>query len=81
MTKKYLNELKIGEIGKIVSLEEEEGIKRRLFDIGFIPGTEIECVLKSPFKDPIAYFIRGTLIALRGVNAKNILVEVGCNEG
>lgn len=79
MIKKCLNELKVGEIGKIISLKEDM-MKRRLFDIGFIPGTEIECVFKSPFKDPIAYFIRGTLVALRSVNAKNIFVEVNYNE-
>ena len=76
MKKKYLHGLNIGEKGKIFSLNEEESMKRRLLDIGFIPGTEIECILKSPWKDPIAYFIRGTLIALRISNAKNILVEV-----
>lgn len=73
---KYLSELNIGEKGKIISLDEELTMKRRLFDIGLIPGTQIECILKSPFKDPIAYFLRGTLIALRKKNAKNILVEV-----
>lgn len=73
---KYLSELNIGEKGKIVSLNEELTMKRRLFDIGLIPGTQIECILKSPFQDPIAYFLRGTLIALRKKNAKNILVEV-----
>ena len=76
MNTKKLNELKIGEKGRIISIDEEINIKRRLLDIGFIPGSEIECVLKSPLKDPIAYFIRGTLIALRNKNAKNIFVEV-----
>ncbi|MHC4342150.1 MAG: metal-dependent transcriptional regulator [Planctomycetota bacterium] len=38
---------------------------RRLLDLGFVPGTAVEAELESPNGDPIAYRIRGTLIALR----------------
>ena len=43
--------------------------------MGMIEGTTIECVLQSPLKDPIAYFVRGTLIALRKDDSKNIIVK------
>ena len=44
--------------------------------MGLIPGTEIECVLVSPFKDPVAYLIRNTLVAIRNNDSKLIEVEV-----
>lgn len=52
----------------------EESLKRRLLDLGFIPGTPVKCMLISPFKDPKAYFINGNLIALRNNDAKFIEV-------
>lgn len=75
MYKKTLNELKKGEKAKIINLEIEGSIKRRLLDIGLINGSTIECVLESPLKDPKAYWIRGTLIAIRNNDAKNIYIE------
>lgn len=71
-----LNELKIGQTAKIKKIETENSIKRRLLDIGLIPNSIIKCILKSPWKDPIAYEIKGTLIAIRNCDSKHILVEV-----
>ena len=50
-------------------------LKRRLLDLGFIPGEMIECVLISPFHDPKAYLIHSNVIALRNVDARNIEVS------
>ena len=75
MYKKTLNELKKGEKAKISNLEIEGTIKRRLLDIGLIKDSLVECVLESPFKDPKAYWIRGTLIAIRNKDAKKIYIE------
>ena len=71
-----LNELKIGQTAKIKKIETESSIKRRLLDIGLIPNSTIKCILKSPWNDPVAYEIKGTLIAIRTCDSKNILVEV-----
>ena len=50
-----------------------EGNKRsRIFDLGIIPNTRIEVLYKSPFKNPTAYYIRGTTLALRNEDAKKI---------
>ena len=49
-------------------------MRRRLQDIGFIPGTAVTCLQRSPLGDPTAYRIRGTVIALRREDAKNILL-------
>lgn len=72
----YLCDMKIGEKGIIKKIEANENIKRRLLDIGLINGTEIVCVLKSPFKDPTAYLIRGAIIAIRKEDCNKIEVEL-----
>ncbi len=75
MNRIMLNNLKIGESGYIRKIFLEENIKRRLQELGFIDGTVIKCILKSPLNDPKAYFIKGTTIALRQEITENILVE------
>lgn len=51
-------------------------MRRRLHDIGLIEGTRIKCLQKSPSGDPIAYLIRGAVIALRSEDSSKILVEI-----
>jgi DtxR family Mn-dependent transcriptional regulator len=51
--------------------------RRRLMDLGVLPGTLIETEFISPGGDPTAYRVRGTLLALRREQANfiNILSE------
>lgn len=78
MSKKILplSELEVGRNAIVVSLLFERNERRRMLDLGMIKGTFIEAVQKSPAGDPVAYFIRGTLIAIRTDDAKKCLVEV-----
>ncbi len=50
--------------------------RRRLFDLGFIPGTIIQVVFESPLGDPVAYLVKDTLIALRREESEKIEVEL-----
>ncbi|MGI6213797.1 MAG: FeoA family protein [Christensenellales bacterium] len=70
-----LNELKPGQRAKVKALLSTGSIRRRLQDIGLIEGTEVECVQKSPGGDPVAYLIRGAVIALRSEDSSNILIH------
>ena len=70
-----LNRLPVGKFGKVKTLKAEGSIRRRLQDIGIIDGTMIECVQKSPAGDPIAYLIRGAVIALRSEDSSQIVLE------
>ncbi len=69
-----LDELKVGERAKIVSLLFCGSERRRMLDFGMIAGTSIEAVQKSPAGDPVAYFVRGTLVAIRSEDAQKCLV-------
>lgn len=71
-----LDKTKIGEKVKILEINSDSQLKRRLQDLGIIKNSILECVLKSPFKDPTAYLVRGTIIALRCDDSKDIVVEM-----
>jgi len=72
-----LSSLKNGEKAKIVGISQEcrGNSRRRLLDLGILPGTAIEVDLISPLQDPIAYRIRETSIALRNSLADLILIN------
>ena len=70
-----LDEIKLNEKAIIKKVECQGNIKRRLLDLGFIKATEITPILISPSKAPRAFYIRGSTIALRKEDAKNVLVK------
>ena len=70
-----LYELPLNTVGIIDSLNCNPNIRRRMFDLGFIKGTKVKPVLKSPSGDPIAYEIRKTLIALRKEDSDHIILK------
>ena len=47
-----------------------------MLDLGLIHNTVVKPLIKSPAGDPIAYEIRGAIIALRSEEASQILVEL-----
>ncbi len=71
-----LDMLKLNEEGLIKKVSGLELLKRRLLDLGFIPGEITKCVLISPFREPKAYLINNNVIALRSKDAKNVEVEL-----
>ncbi|RPF49154.1 ferrous iron transport protein A [Hydrogenoanaerobacterium saccharovorans] len=66
-----------GKTAKVNYLLATGSMRRRLQDIGLIEGTDVECLQKSPSGDPVAYLIRGAVIALRSEDSSKILVT--CN--
>ncbi len=54
----------------------EGAARRRILDLGVINGTEIETLYKSPSGNPVAYLIRGAVIALRSDMTDKIIVSV-----
>ena len=71
----WLDELRPGQTGAVRSLSGEEHLRRRLQDLGFIPGTRVACLRRSPLGDPAAYLVRGAVIALRCTDARRIALE------
>lgn len=69
-----LNRLPIGKKGIVTELLSTGAQRRRMLDLGVVQGTTIEALQESPSGDPVAYFIRGAVIALRNKDADKIRV-------
>lgn len=72
---KSASQLKFGEKVIIRNIDSSHPSSRRILEIGFTPGQEIELINSSIFNDPLAFSIRGTVIALRKNDAACIKVE------
>ncbi|MGN1333626.1 MAG: ferrous iron transport protein B [Anaerovoracaceae bacterium] len=70
-----LNEIEVGQEARIKEILSSGSMRRRLLDIGLIKGTKIKCVGKSPAGDPLAFYIRGAVIAIREEDCRNIIAE------
>lgn len=74
-----LKEAKVSSLVRVVSIDAEGELRRRFFDLGIIEGTKIEVLYRSPFSDPTAYLIRGTVIAMREDESEKInVVKSNC---
>ncbi len=71
-----LSDLKQGEDAVIVRVGGKGAIKRRMMDMGIVPGSSIRVVRVAPFGDPIEYSIKGYNLSLRKSEAKEIIVEL-----
>lgn len=69
-----LSAIKVGDRARVTELLVEGLIRRRLLDLGLLPGTEVGAVMTSPLGTPTAYEIRGSMLALRLEDASKILV-------
>lgn len=68
-----LSELAIGKGAVVEKIKSPIG--ERLSELGLIDGTYVECVMYSPLSDPIAYNIRGAVIAIRKKDCDEIVVR------
>ncbi|MBP3392003.1 MAG: ferrous iron transport protein A [Clostridia bacterium] len=71
----YLDQIEPGETGIVENLAWVGDVARRLRDIGLVEGMEITCVGRSPLGDPSAYFILGSVFALRRADCRRIAVR------
>ncbi len=71
-----LDKLPTGNTAKILNINAGDAFKKRLLDLGFVKGTSITNLYKSPFNDPTCYLVKGCFIALRNKDSKNIVVDM-----
>lgn len=74
---KKLSFFEIGETGRVLKVEGEGRVRRRLFDMGITPGAEIFLRKKAPLGDPLEVSIRGYELTLRKDEAVLVVMEVG----
>ena len=69
-----LDKIDLNKTAKVITISDKSLIKRRLLDIGIIPGIKLEKILISPFKGISAYLIMDSIIAIRDTDANYIEV-------
>lgn len=71
-----LDDLNLNCTAKIKNLNCTGNIRRRLLDLGLISGTHITPILISPSGDPRAFQVRGSVIAIRKEDSRQIEVSI-----
>ena len=71
-----LNDVPIGETVIIKEINTDNDDYIRLFDIGITPNSEITPVFQSAFKDPRAYLVKESIVAIRDDDARKINVFI-----
>lgn len=71
-----LHEGRKGDRIRIANLSIEGVMRRRLLDLGFVPGAIVEVQRKSPLGDPVCYRVSSTTIALRKEESRKIFGEL-----
>ena len=71
-----LSELKSGEEGVVVKIDETGSTRRRIMDMGIVRGSKVKVLCRAPLGDPMELEIRDYKLTLRRRDAENIFVEV-----
>lgn len=69
-----LDRLPVGRTAAVSAVNAEGAQRRRLMELGFVPGAAVSAVQASPWGDPVAYGVCGAVIALRGADARQIVI-------
>ena len=72
-----LDRLPVGQRSEVTAVSAAADQRRRLQELGFVPGGEVTAVQESPWGDPVAYAVCGAVIALRRADARQITVRRG----
>lgn len=59
---------------RVETVDGDETLRRRLMEMGFTPGECVRVVAASPFHNPVAVNLRGTVFALRDYEASCVKI-------
>lgn len=71
-----LDKMLPGQQGKVVGLEGDCPVSRRLMELGMVPGRHIKYIRKAPLRDPLVVQIEDSCLSLRHAEASLVKVEV-----
>lgn len=61
--------------GAVQAVRGGAALRKRLLDMGLVPGAEISVVRVAPLGDPVEYMVKGYRLSLRRSEAAHVLVE------
>jgi ferrous iron transport protein A len=72
---KTLKDIRAGQTVRVVKVQGEGAIRRRIMDMGITRGVEIYVRKMAPLGDPMEIFVRGYELSLRKADAEMVEVE------
>ena len=72
---KTLKDVRVGQTAKVVKLNGEGPVKRRLMDMGITKGVSVYVRKVAPLGDPVEVTVRGYELSVRKADAEMIAVE------
>ncbi len=72
---KTLRDATVGSTVKVVKLDGEGAVKRRIMDMGITKGVEVYVRKLAPLGDPVEVNVRGYELSIRKADAEMIEVE------
>lgn len=70
-----LKDLKVGQSARVVKLQGEGALRRRIMDMGITKGVEVHVRKVAPLGDPVEINVRGYELSIRKADAELILVD------
>jgi len=72
-----LAQTRIGQIVTVAHVAGEGSFRRRLMELGLVPGTRVELVGVAPLGDPLELLVRGSSLSIRRAEAEGVSVTLG----
>jgi Fe2+ transport system protein FeoA len=69
-----LAELGLGTVASVTGVTGSGSFRRRLLELGILPGTRVEVVGVAPLGDPIELLVRGSSLSIRRSEAASVKV-------
>ena len=70
-----LAQTRIGKVVVISHVAGEGSFRRRLMELGLVPGTRVEVVGVAPLGDPLELLVRGGSLSIRRAEAEGVSVR------
>jgi ferrous iron transport protein A len=72
-----LSELSLAEVALVEHVGGERAFRRRLMELGLVPGTRVELKAVAPLGDPLELLVRGASLSIRRAEAALVRVVPG----
>jgi len=74
-----LSDIETGKKVQVIRVTGQDSLKRRVLDMGLVPGTIVSMERKAPLNDPVSVWFRGYELSLRLCEAETVIVRpLGC---
>jgi ferrous iron transport protein A len=70
-----LDDLAVGEAGRVADVAGHDGLAIRLLEMGLTPGVLVRVIGRAPFGDPLELELRGYRLSIRRAEAARVAIE------